>query len=125
MSTSPKKFIVRNLKLNEISSVDRPAQIGATVALFKRADEGTVNICKDAAAVAEGSTPSFGVSQYEDAMFERAAELAAYHRVTPEQALSKHLTTDRQLRDLAHAYEVARGIAYADHTKKKYKLETT
>ena len=41
---------------------------------------------EDAAAVAGGSTPSFGVSQYEDAMFERAAELATYHRVTPEQA---------------------------------------
>ena len=67
-----------------------------------------------------GSTPSFGVSQYEDAMF----ELATYHRVTPEQALSKHLTTDRELRDLAHATEVARCNAYAADTKKKYKFET-
>lgn len=124
MTTPQKKFIVRNLKLNEISSVDRPAQVGATAALFKRADDRAVNIRKDAAAVAGGSAPAFGVSQYEDAMFVRAAELATYHRVTPEQALSKHLTTDPELRDLAHATEVARCNAYAAETKKKYKFET-
>jgi hypothetical protein len=41
-----KKHIVRNLKLREISSVDRPAQVGAVSVLAKRAEDPAVELIK-------------------------------------------------------------------------------
>jgi hypothetical protein len=120
MSTIPQqRHRVQNLRLSEISSVDRPAQAGAVAVLMKRADEDTyATIRKSAAAVAEGSKPSCSVEQYEDAMFSRAAELAQHHRTTPEQALAKGLSDDLELRDLANAAEVARHEAYTTEVRK-------
>lgn len=109
-----KRHRITNLKLNEISTVDRPAQVGAVAVLMKRADDGPeVDIRKNAAAVAGGAAPDFTYLQYEDAMLLRAEELGREQRTTPEQALAKGLSTDRTLMDLAHACEVARCGAYA------------
>lgn len=110
---------ISNLRLSEISSVDHPAQIGATAVLLKRADGPDVEIRKNAAAVAAGDKPGFGALQYEDAMLLRAEELARDLRTTPEQALAKGLSTDRELMDLAHACEVARCGEYAVAVRKR------
>lgn len=125
MSTSQKRFRISNLKLSEISSVDHPAQAGAVAVLIKRADGDAVAIRKDAGSVAAGSEPAFALIDYEDAMLDRAAELAVYHRITPEQALSKHLTTDLELRDLAFACEVARCKDYGNQVRTRHQLITT
>lgn len=120
---SRKKHIVRNLRLLEISSVDRPAQVGAVSVLMKRAEgetDVTTDIRKNAAAVATGGEPAFTVTQYEDAMFARAAELAKELGCTPEQALAKRLTSDPELRDFAHASEVARSSAYSVEVRKRH-----
>ena len=104
MTTAVKRHRVSNLKLREISTVDWPAQVGAVSVLIKRLGEedmSTTDIRKNAAAVATGGAPAFTVTQYEDAMFARAAELAKELGCTPEQALAKRLTTDDALRDFA------------------------
>lgn len=116
--TVKKKHVVRNLRLSEISSVDRPAQVGATSVLIKRAGEAEVTdtiIRKNAAAVAGGAKPEHSVADFEDAMQRRAEELAKDYGCTPEQALSKGMfaNRDRVLLDLAHASEVARVADYA------------
>ncbi len=121
-----KRHRVHNLKLAEISSVDRPAQVGAVSVLMKSAgatDVTTIDIRKNAAAVVDGADPAFGVPDYEDAMFARAAELGKERGCTPEQALSKCLTTDTALRDLAYASEVARCGAYAVEVTKRHRPE--
>lgn len=116
-----KKFRITNLKLREISTVDRPAQTPAVVALIKRQGEDDVtDIRKNAAAVAAGGEPAFTVTQYEDAMFARAAELAKELGCTPEQALAKRLSSDAALRDYAAASEVARASAYATEVRKRH-----
>ncbi|WP_326525573.1 hypothetical protein [Sphingomonas sp.] len=123
MTTPKKRFRVGNLRLREISSVDRPAQVGAVSVLMKRAGEDdvtTTDIRKNAAAVATGSNPAFTVTQYEDAMFARAADLSAELGCTPEQALAKCLSSDPALRDFAHASEVARCGAYATEVRKRH-----
>lgn len=120
MTIPARRQLVSNLKLREISSVDHPAQVGATAVLMKRADGADVEILKNAAAVAGGGAPVFGVADYEDAMLRRADELALSQRVTPEQALAKNLSTDRSLMDLAHASAVARCSAYAVEVRKGY-----
>lgn len=120
MTIAVRRQVVGNLKLSEISSVDQPAQAGATVVLMKRAEGGDVEIRKNAAAVAGGGVPDFAVADYEDAMLRRADELALSQRITPEQALAKNLSTDRSLMDLAHASAVARCSAYAVEVRKRY-----
>ena len=117
--TPSKKHRVSNLKLMEISSVDKPAQTGAVSVLLKSQDGGRVAIRKNAADVAGGAKPAFGVDQYEDAMLARAGELAKEQGTSPEQALAKGLSADRELMDLAHAGEVARAAAYGDHSRKR------
>lgn len=120
MTTTLKRQIITNLKLSEISSVDNPAQVGARAVLMKRGEGADVEIRKNAAAVADGGAPAYGIADYEDAMFRRADELALAQRTTPEQALAKNLASDRSLMDLAHAAEVARSAAYAVEVRKRY-----
>ena len=120
MSATLKRQVITNLKLREISSVDNPAQVGARAVFMKRGEGADVEIRKNAAAVAGGGAPAYGVADYEDAMFRRADELALAQRVTPEQALAKNLSSDRSLMDLAHASEVARCSAYAVEVRKRY-----
>lgn len=138
MTIPRKRHRITNLRLREISSVDRPAQIGAVSVLVKRAegedpmksldmhnatgeaDVTTTNIRKNAAAVAAGGDPAFTVTQYEDAMFARAAELSKELGCTPEQALAKSLSSDPALRDFAAASEVARCGAYATEVRKRH-----
>lgn len=117
--THPKKHRVSNLKLMEISSVDKPAQTGAVSVLLKSDGGERVAIRKNAADVAGGAKPSYSVDQYEDAMFARAGELAKEQGSTPEQALAKGLSSDRELMNLAHAGEVARAAAYGEHSRKR------
>ena len=119
MNQSPRRMIVSNLKLTEISTVDRPAVQGALAVLMKSQAPGDdVAIRKNAVEVAKGDiAPGFTVAQYEDAMFRRADELADKHRITSEQALAKGLNSasniaDRELMDLAHASQVASVAAY-------------
>lgn len=52
-------------------------------------------------------------------MLRRAEELARDYRVSPEQALAKGLSADRELMDLAHACEVARVGAYGQEVRKR------
>lgn len=120
MSATLKRQVITNLKLNEISSVDNPAQVGARAVLMKRGEGADVEIRKNAAAVADGGAPAYGIADYEDAMFRRADELALRQNVTPEQAFAKNLSSDRLLMDLAHAAEVARCSAYAVEVRKRY-----
>jgi hypothetical protein len=126
MTVLNKRFRVSNLRLREISTVDRPAQIGAVAVLMKSAGENDVtdtDIRKNAAAIAAGGEPAYGVDDYEDAMLARAAELGAELKCSPEQALSKCITTDAALRDLACATEAARWGAYAAEVKKRHRPE--
>ena len=116
MTIPRKRHRVSNLRLAEISTVDRPAQVGAVSVLIKSAGDSDmiqVDIRKNAAAVAHGEKPMFTNEQFEDAMFARADELAQQYNISPEQALAKNLATDPELRDLAHASEIARYNAYA------------
>lgn len=119
MTTQSKRQVVKGLRLDEISSVDSPAQVEAVAVLMKRADGGDVEIRKNAGEVAAGGKPAFGVLQYEDAMLRRAEELARDYRVSLEQALAKGLSADRELMDLAHACEVARVGAYGQEVRKR------
>lgn len=112
-----KRFRVNNLRLAEISTVDRPAQSGALCVLIKSSgseeEVAFSTICKSAVTVAEGGKAVYSREAYEDAMFVRAAELAKHHHTTPEQALAKHHSTDETLRVLAHAAEIAAYNEYA------------
>jgi hypothetical protein len=114
-----KKKDILSMRLDEISSVDRPAQAGA-VAVILKAAERDVAIRKNAGEVAVGEKPTFAVTEFEDAMLRRADELAVPGRVTKEQALAKGLSTDRTLMDLAHAAEVARAAAYGEQVRKRH-----
>lgn len=117
-----KRHRVRNLSLSEISSVDLPAQLGARAVLIKSAGEAPMTdteIRKNAAAVASGAQPTYSASTFEDSMLRRADELALRQNVTPEQALAKNLSSDRELMDLAHAAEVARCAAYGVEVRKR------
>lgn len=120
MTTTIKRHRVSNLKLNEISSVDYPAQAGAVSVLIKSAGGGDVEIRKNAAAVAGGDKPAYGSDAFEDAMLRRADELARDMRVTPEQALVQGLSSDKSLRDLAHASEVAKVAEYGASLRQRY-----
>lgn len=120
MTIPRKRFRITNLKLKEISTVDNPAQVGAIAVLMKRAASEITAIYKNAVAVAAGEKPTFSVTDYEDGMFARAAELAREMQCTPEQALAKCLTTDPALRNFAYASEVARAAAYGAEVRKRH-----
>lgn len=123
MNTPIKRHRVSNLRLSEISSVDRPAQVGAVSVLIKSAgvvEVSDVEIRKSAAAVVAGSEAKHTCGEYEGAMLRRADELAAYHRISPEQALLKGLGEDVELRNLAHASEVARASEYGSAVRKRH-----
>jgi hypothetical protein len=114
-----KRFIIKDMQLNEISSVDRPAQAGAICVLIKSANGGVeskevsfATIHKSADAVAEGGKPAYPRTAYEDAMLLRAEELAIFHRTTPELALATHFRSDEALRVLARAADAA---SYHEH----------
>lgn len=118
-----KRHRISNLQLHEISSVDRPAQVGAVSVLMKSASgEGDVEyaaILKSASNVASGSKPSYSTLQYENAMLQRAELLARMLGVTPEKALAISLTSDSVLRELAQASEMARFAEQSVLAKRK------
>ena len=99
--TLPKKMIIRDMTVNEISTVDVPAVKGATAVILKSA---SVAICKNAAEVAAGqAAPLYKAAEYGEAMVARSVELAKQHGGTPEAALMNHCGTDPVLIELACA----------------------
>ena len=98
--TLPKKMIIRDMTVNEISTVDVPAQKGATAVLLK---SGTP-IRKNAADVAAGQTqPLFKATEYGDAIMVRAGEIAVEKCITPGKALLDYSGSDAVLIELACA----------------------
>ncbi|MEH3102646.1 MAG: hypothetical protein PGN12_01910 [Sphingomonas phyllosphaerae] len=123
MTIPKKRHRVRNLSLREISSVDRPAQVGAVSVLMKRAGEEDVTyetILKSASAVTRGEQPTHSRDDYETALLKRADALAKEQGVTPEQALARNLTTDAEMRDLTNGYEAANAAAYGSSVRKRH-----
>jgi hypothetical protein len=105
MSAAPKKMIVRDMTVTEVSSVDRPAQTGAVAVILKSA--GTP-LLKNASEVAAGQAePLYKAVEYGDAMIVRAGEIAAQAGTTPQKALLDHSGTDPVLIELAHAERCA------------------
>lgn len=103
--TPPQKMIVRSLTVNEVSSVDIPAQRGATAVILK---SGGTPIFKNAAEVAQGQAePLYKAAEYGDAMLVRAGEIAAETGTTPQKALLDHSGTDPVLIELACAERCA------------------
>lgn len=101
----PKKMIVRDMTVNEISSVDTPAQPGAVAVILKG---GEVAIRKNAADVAAGqAAPLYKAADYADEMIARSVELAKQHGGTPEGALFRHCGTDPELIELSKAERAA------------------
>ncbi|MBI1402471.1 MAG: hypothetical protein GC147_04595 [Porphyrobacter sp.] len=99
--TLPKKQIIRSMTVDEISTVDVPAQKGATAVLLKSA---SVAIRKNAAEIAAGAAePLYKAAEYGDAMMVRAGEIALEKGCTPGQALLDHSGTDPVLIELACA----------------------
>ena len=113
--TLPKKMIIRDMTVNEISTVDVPAVKGATAVILKSA---SVAICKNAAEVAAGqAAPLYKAAEYGEAMVARSVELAKQHGGTPEAALMNHCGTDPVLIELACAErsaEIAFGKSRTD-----------
>lgn len=98
--TLPKK-IIRSMTVDEISTVDRPAQTGAVAVLLK--SEGAA-LRKNASEVASGNAePLYKAADYVDAMMVRAGEIAVEKGCTPGQALLEHSGTDAVLIELACA----------------------
>ncbi len=122
--TIPRSFYrVTNLQLREISSVDRPAQIGATAVLIKSREGTTMaydTILKSASAVVRGDQPAHSRDDYEAALLKRADVLAKEQNISPEQALSRNLTTDTELRQLTSAYEAANAAAHGSIIRKRF-----
>lgn len=103
--TQPKKMIIRDMTVNEISTVDVPAQPGAVAVILK---SGTVDIRKNASEVAAGAAaPLYKAAEYGEAMIARSVELAKQHGGTPESALFRHCGTDPELVALAKAERAA------------------
>lgn len=99
--TLPKKMIVRDLTVNEVSSVDIPAVKGATAVLLKSA--GTP-LRKNASEVAAGeAAPLYKAADYSDAMMARAGEIAVEKGITPGKALLDYSGSDPVLIELACA----------------------
>lgn len=99
--TLPKKQIIRSMTVDEISTVDRPAQKGATAVILKSAGAA---LRKNASEVAAGQAePLYKAAEYADAMMARAGEIAVEKGCTPGQALLDHSGTDPVLIELACA----------------------
>ena len=77
-------------------------------------------ILKSAGAVCRGEQPAHSRDDYEAALLKRADVLAKEQSISPEQALSRNLTTDTELRDLINAYEAANAAAYGSAIRKRY-----
>ena len=123
MSMPMKRYRVSSLRLREISTVDRPAQVGAVAVLIKSREGTTMTydtILKSAGAVCRGEQPAHSRDDYEAALLKRADVLAKEQSISPEQALSRNLTTDTELRDLINAYEAANAAAYGSAIRKRY-----
>lgn len=103
--TLPKKMIVTDLSVEEISSVDTPAVKGATAVLLK---SGSVAIRKNAAEIAVGEAePLYKASDYADAMMVRAAEIAQQTGTTVSKALLDYSGTDPVIIELAKGERAA------------------
>lgn len=110
--TLPKKQIIRDMTVTEVSSVDVPAVKGATAVLLKSSG---APIRKNAAEIAAGrAEPLYKAAEYADAMIARAGELAIEKGCTPEQALSQHCCTDPVLIELAHGERAAEMAVIAE-----------
>lgn len=104
MTAAQKKFIIRSMKVDEVSTVDVPAVKGALAVVMKR---GTP-LLKNASEVAAGQAePLYKAAEYGDAMIVRAGEIAAQTGTTPQKALLDHSGTDPVLIELAHAERAA------------------
>ncbi|KUO56505.1 MAG: hypothetical protein APF78_09250 [Sphingomonadales bacterium BRH_c3] len=110
-----KKMIIRDMTVNEISTVDVPAVKGATAVILKSA---SVAIRKNAAEVAAGEAePLLKAAEYADAMMVRAGEIALEKGCTPGKALLDQSGTDPVLIELAcseRSAEIAFRKARAD-----------
>lgn len=99
--TLPKKMVVRDMTVNEISTVDVPAVKGATAVILKST---TATLRKNAAEVAAGeAAPLYKAAEYADAMMIRAGEIALEKGCTPGKALLDCSGTDPVLIELACA----------------------
>lgn len=104
--TLPTRMIISNLTVNEVSTVDVPAQPHARAVIMKR--DGGTPIRKNAAEVAQGQAePLYKAADYGDAMIVRAGEIAAETGTSPQQALLDHSGTDPVLIELACAERCA------------------
>ncbi len=103
--TLPKKMIVRDMTVNEISTVDVPAQPGAVAVLLK---SGAVDIRKNASEVAAGeAAPLYKAAEYGDAIMARAEEIALAKGISAGKALIDYSVSDTVLRDLSYAERMA------------------
>lgn len=103
--TLPKKMIVRDMTVNEISTVDVPAVKGATAVILKSA---SVAIRKNAAEIAAGQAePLYKAADYADAIMVRAGEIAQQTGVSVSKALLDHSGTDPVIIELAKGERAA------------------
>ena len=103
--TLPKKMIVRDMTVNEVSTVDRPAQPGAVAVILK---SGAVDIRKNASEVAAGeAAPLYKAAEYGDAIMARAEEIALAKGISAGKALIDYSVSDTVLRDLSRAERMA------------------
>ena len=100
-----KKMIIRDMTVNEISSVDIPAIKGATAVILK---SSSVAIRKNAAEIAAGQAePLYKAPDYADAIMVRAGEIAAQTGTTVSKALLDHSGTDPVIIELAKGERAA------------------
>ncbi|MFN3990405.1 MAG: hypothetical protein ACK4IS_09105 [Erythrobacter sp.] len=103
--TQPKKMIVRDMTVNEVSTVDRPAQLGAVAVILK---SGAVDIRKNASEVASGAAaPLYKAAEYGDAIMARAEEIGLAKGISAGKALIDYSVSDTVLQDLSCAERVA------------------
>ena len=108
--TLPKKQDILDMTVNEVSSVDQPAQKGAVAVLTKRAYADTP-IRKNAADIAAGTAqPLFKAAAYGDAIMDRASELGTQHGCTAAMALYNHAESDPVIKELAWAERAAEAV---------------
>jgi len=101
----PKKMIVRDMTVNEVSTVDRPAQPGAVAVILK---SGTVDIRKNASEVAAGqAAPLYKAGEYGDAIMARAEEIALAKGISAGKALIDYAVSDTVLKELSCAERMA------------------
>jgi len=100
-----KKMIIRDMTVNEISTVDVPAVKGATAVILK---SFTAALRKNAAEVAAGEAePQYKAAEYADALIVRAGEIALEKGCTPGKALLDHSGTDPVIIELAKGERAA------------------